>query len=29
VEVLDLVSDVRRLAEVYDMCEQVSEDEIR
>lgn len=28
VEVLDFVSDVRRLAEVYDMREQVSEDEI-
>ncbi|MGW5193510.1 helicase-related protein [Kribbella sp. NPDC004138] len=28
VEVLDFVSDIRRLAEVYDMREQVSEDEI-
>lgn len=28
VEVLDFVSDIRRLAELYDMREQVSEDEI-
>jgi superfamily II DNA or RNA helicase len=28
VEVLDFVSDIRRLAEIYDMREQVSEDEI-